>query len=78
LGVESKSLSNGLDQVDRLKDQFLDDSINEEISISVLDLLAENGDEGIAVIQGFILDSHIQNQKIKNYALELINRNKNP
>ena len=65
-----------IDQVDRLKDQFLDDSINEEISISVLDLLAENGDEGIAVIQDLIRDSYIQNQKIKLYALELIKRNK--
>jgi hypothetical protein len=76
--VTSTRFSSDLDQVDRLKGQFLEDSINEKISKSILDLLAENGDEGIAVIQGFILDSHIQNQKIKNYALELINRNKNP
>ena len=76
--MTSTRFSSDLDQVDRLKGQFLEDSINEKISKSILDLLAENGDEGIAVIQGFILDSHIQNQKIKNYALELINRNKNP
>jgi hypothetical protein len=76
--VTSTRFSSDLDQVDRLKGQFLEDSINEKISKSILDLLAENGDEGIAVIQGFILDSQIQNQKIKNYALELINRNKNP
>jgi NaMN:DMB phosphoribosyltransferase len=76
--VTSTSSSSDLDQVDRLRDQFLDDSIDEKISKSILDLLADNGDEGIAVIQGFILDSHIQSQKIKNYALELINRNKNP
>jgi hypothetical protein len=76
--VTSTSSSSDLDQVDRLRDQFLDDSIDEKISKSILDLLADNGDEGIAVIQGFIRDSHIQSQKIKNYALELINRNKNP
>ncbi len=76
MGVKSKTLLSEIDQVDKLKEEFLNEPINEEISISVLDLLAEYEDEGISVIQELIRDSHIQNQKIKLHTLELINRNK--
>jgi hypothetical protein len=65
-----------IEQVDILKDQFLDESVNEEVRISILDLLAEYGDDGIAVIQDLILDSYIQNPNIKKHALEIIKRNK--
>jgi hypothetical protein len=59
-------------QIDYLKEQILEDNIDDDAKISIIDLLLEYEHEGIDAIRDVIINPSIKNQKIKNYALDLI------
>ena len=61
-------------QIDYLKEQILEDYIDDDAKISIIDLLSEYDQEGIDAIREIILDPSIKNQKIKNYGLDLIRK----
>lgn len=61
-------------QIDYLKEQILEDYIDDEAKISIIDLLSEYNHEGIAAIRDIILDPSIKNQKIKNYGSDVIRK----
>jgi hypothetical protein len=61
-------------QIDYLKEQILEDYIDDDAKISIIDLLSEYDHEGIDAIREIILDPSIKNQKIKNYGSDLIRK----
>ncbi|MGN6624838.1 MAG: hypothetical protein ACTHKK_11905 [Candidatus Nitrosocosmicus sp.] len=59
-------------QINYLKEQFLENDIDDNAKISIIDLLTEYNHEGITAIKDLISNPRLQNQKIKKYALEII------
>ena len=62
-------------QIDYLKNQILEDHIDDDAKISIMELLLEYDHEGIDAIKEIIINASLKNQKIKNYGSDLIREN---
>ncbi|MGN6822342.1 MAG: hypothetical protein ACTHJ7_06145 [Candidatus Nitrosocosmicus sp.] len=63
-------------QIDYLKEQFLEDNLDDDGKISIIDLLSEYNHEGITAIKDLLSNPLLQNDKIKKYALKIIKKSK--
>ncbi|MGN6624680.1 MAG: hypothetical protein ACTHKK_11110 [Candidatus Nitrosocosmicus sp.] len=63
-------------QIDYLKEQFLEDNLDDDAKISIIDLLSEYNHEGITAIKDLLSNPLLQNDKIKKYALKIIKKSK--